>query len=117
MDIRVFKRDGFGDVKIIIKNNEPHFVAKDVCDILGLSNITETLKRVDETDLNSVKLKSGSQYRNYKVVNESGLYQIIFMSKKPQAKQFKKWVTSEVLPSIRKHGAYLTDEKNKRDTI
>jgi anti-repressor protein len=108
--LEIFSNSELGNVRVIVKNGEPYFVAKDVCGILGLGNVTETLKRVDELDLNSVKLKSGNQYRNYKVVNESGLYQIIFMSNKPQAKQFKKWVTGEVLPTIRKTGGYVADD-------
>lgn len=106
--IKVFKNIEFGDIRVLKdENNEPWFVAKDVCEILGLSNITETLKRVDEADLTSVKLNSGGQLREFKIVNESGFYQIIFMSKKESAKKFKRWVTSEVLPVIRKYGAYI----------
>jgi len=108
MNIKVFKNIEFGAVRVLRdENNEPWFIAKDVCEILGLSNITETLKRVDEADLTSVKLNSGGQLREFKIVNESGLYQIIFMSKKESAKKFKRWVTSEVLPAIRKYGAYI----------
>ena len=100
-----FNNNGFS-VRSLLVEGEPWFVAKDVCKALGLSNVTETLKRVDLDDLSSVKLNSGGQLRNMKVINESGMYQIIFMSNKPQAKKFKKWVTSEVLPSIRKTGSY-----------
>lgn len=110
MNLQVFNGE-FGSIRALRdENNEPWFVAKDVCKILGLKNITETLKRVDEADLTSVKLNSGKQLREMKLVNESGLYSIIFMSNKPEAKKFKRWVTAEVLPAIRKTGMYATDE-------
>jgi prophage antirepressor-like protein len=112
MNLEVFRNSDFGEVRVVVneKTREPWFVAKDVVDILGLKNITETLKRVDVEDLTSVKLNSGGQMRDMKLINESGVYQIIFMSRKPEAKKFKRWVTSEVLPSIRKHGMYAKDE-------
>lgn len=87
---------------------QPNQKPNNLRNVLDLTNITETLKRVDEEDLTSVKLNSGNQLREMKLVNESGMYQIILMSNKPEAKQFKKWVTSEVLPSIRKNGIYAT---------
>ncbi len=108
--LTIFNSDEFGEIRTVVKKDVVWFVAKDIVNILELTNITETLKRVDEEDLSSVKLNSGNQLREMKIVNESGLYQIIFMSKKQQAKEFKRWVTSEVLPSIRKDGAYMTDK-------
>ena len=115
MDIRVFKRDGFGDVRVIIKDNEPHFVAKDVADILGYSETSVMLRRLDADEYLKIEptfiAGANKMAREFTVINESGLYSAVLGSKKPQAKQFKKWVTSEVLPAIRKHGAYLTDEK------
>jgi prophage antirepressor-like protein len=95
-------------VRTIVLEEEVWFVARDVCDVLELSNITETLKRVDEEDQSSLKLNSGGQLRDMKIVNESGMYTIILLSNKPEAKKFKKWITSEVLPSIRKNGLYAT---------
>lgn len=109
MKVELFKNNNFGNIRVVKDDSgEPWFVASDVCNILGLSNVTETLKRVDEIDLNSVQLNLGQ--KPMKVINESGLYQIVFMSKKPQARDFKRWVTSEVLPSIRKNGMYAVDE-------
>lgn len=109
MELQSFKNGSLGEIRLVEIGKEVWFIAKDVCDILELTNITETLKRVDEEDLTSVKLNSGNQARDMKAVNESGLYQIVFMSNKPEAKAFKKWVTSEVLPSIRNKGVYATD--------
>ena len=117
MQITEFNSPEF-QLRAITINNEPWFLAKQVCDVLGLTNTTETLRRVDSEDLSSVKLNSGGQMRNMKIINESGLYQVIFMSNKPQAKAFKKWVTSEVLPSIRKTGSYiLPDNKPTSDKL
>lgn len=88
------------------ENGEPFFVARDVCDALGLDNLGEAIKGLDEEDLTSLKLMSGGQTREMKLVNESGLYTLILKSKKEEARAFKRWVTTEVLPSIRKTGSY-----------
>ncbi|MFL5811495.1 MAG: Bro-N domain-containing protein [Flavisolibacter sp.] len=94
------------EIQIELINNEPWFLAKDVCDILGLTNPTESLRTLDEDEkLTSETLRAG-QSRKMVFVNESGLYNLIFRSNKPEAKKFRKWVTSEVLPSIRKTGKY-----------
>lgn len=96
-EIRVVKDEG----------GEPWFIAKDVCDVLGLSNITEALRNLDGDELTSEILKSGNQGREMKLVSESGLYALVIRSNKPNAKKFRKWITSEVLPSIRKSGGYI----------
>lgn len=89
------------------ENGDPWWVAKDVCDVLGVTNITETLKRVDDEDFSITEvLDSVGKLRKTYIVNESGLYSLILTSRKPEAKRFKRWVTSEVLPSIRKTGSY-----------
>ena len=101
-------------VRVLTIDNEPYFVGKDVAEILGYKNPSNALQtHVDKEDkttyLNRV---SGSNYKTKTtVINESGLYSLIISSKLPSAKQFKHWVTSEVLPAIRKHGAYMTDQK------
>lgn len=101
-------------VRALTIDNEPYFVGKDVAEILGYKNPSNALQtHVDKEDkttyLNRV---SGSNYKTKTtVINESGLYSLILSSRLPTAKQFKHWVTSEVLPAIRKHGAYMTDEK------
>lgn len=93
-------------VRVEIKDNNPWFVAKDVCDALSIINITDTMNRLDDDEkLTSVVSNSG-QGRQMWLVNESGLYNLIFQSRKPEAKAFRKWVTGEVLPSIRKTGRY-----------
>ncbi|WP_419783443.1 Bro-N domain-containing protein [Maridesulfovibrio sp.] len=93
-------------VRVVMQEHDPWFVAKDVCDVLGLGNSRETVKRLDSDELMSVVLTSGSQRREMNAVSESGLYSLIFTSRKEEAKRFRKWVTSEVLPALRKHGTY-----------
>lgn len=92
-------------------NNEPWFVGKDVADIPGYQNGSRDINRhVDEEDRHKVMLFDGNQDKETIIINESGLYSLILSSKMPNAKKFKHWVTSEVLPNIRKHGAYMTDK-------
>lgn len=96
-------------VRTVVRDGEPWFVGKDVASILGYKNQRDALaKHVDDEDKNSVAIRDGIQGNPNKVViNESGLYSLIVASKLPTAKAFKRWVTSEVLPTIRKHGAYM----------
>ena len=103
----------FGDyqVRTVIKEGEPWFVAKDVCSVLEVSNNRDAISRLDYEDKAEVAITDTSsngvtQSRTLTIINESGLYSLILTSRKPEAKAFKKWVTSEVLPSIRKQGKY-----------
>jgi|GEM_PF-2946106 len=89
-----------------IINDEPWFVAKDICDVLGLEHITNALAKIPEHHLTVIELQSGGQMREMKAVSEPGLYRLILRSNKPEAEPFIEWVTSEVLPSIRKTGSY-----------
>jgi anti-repressor protein len=95
-------------LRTVIKDGEPWFVAKDVCEILEITNPTMALQRLDDDE--RAKFNLGRQGET-NIVNEPGLYTLILGSRKPEAKQFKRWVTHEVIPSIRKHGAYMTPEK------
>ena len=96
-------------LQIEMRGNDPCFLAKDVCDFLGIGNTTESLRNLDEDEkLTSVVLRAG-QAREMNFVTESGLYSLVFQSRKPEAKKFRKWVTNEVLPSIRKYGFYIPD--------
>lgn len=93
------------------ENGEPWFVAKDVCDVLELSNVSQALARLDGDEKSSIILNDGTPGNPSKaIVSESGLYVLILASRKPEAHEFKRWVTHEVLPSIRKHGAYMTQQ-------
>ena len=114
-ELQIFSNEQFGSVRVIEQKGEPWFVGKDVADILGYTNQNEAIRdHVDEEDkLNSKTLSSfelNLGQRGGWLINESGLYSLIMSSKMPKAKQFKRWVTSEVLPSIRKHGLYAVDE-------
>lgn len=106
-NIQIFNNSEFGTIRTIEIDNEIYFVGKDVADNLGYQNGSRDINRhVDEDDRTDVAIHDGSQNRNMTVINESGLYALIFGSKLESAKRFKKWVTSEVLPSIRKTGTY-----------
>ncbi|MEI4713468.1 phage antirepressor [Bacillus cereus] len=109
--LQVFNNEEFGQVRTMVQGEDVWFVAKDVCDVLEIVNATRSLSRLDEDELHSMKVTDSlGRPQETNVINESGLYSLIMTSRKPQAKVFKKWVTSEVLPSIRKHGAYMTDQ-------
>lgn len=106
--LQVFKNPEFGEIRVIEKDGEPWFVAVDVCDILGLSNPTIAVSRLDNDE--RAKFNLGRQ-GDATIVNEPGLYTLILGSRKPEAKAFKRWITHEVILSIRKYGAYMTPEK------
>ena len=110
-ELKIFKNEAFGEIRTVEIGGEPWFVGKDVTEILGYANPSKALSdHVDEEDkLNNESLSSLGQRGGW-LINESGLYSLILSSKLPTAKAFKRWVTSEVLPSIRKHGLYATDE-------
>jgi len=100
------------EVRTILVNDEPYFVGKDVAEVLGYRNTQKAiLNHVDEEDKGVTKWDTLGGKQNMTIINESGLYSLILKSKLPSARKFKRWVTSEVLPSIRKNGAYLTDQK------
>lgn len=108
--IKVFTNDKFGNVRVVQVDGESWFVGRDVADALGYTNTRDALsKHVGNEDKNTVAIRDGKGNPNQTIINESGMYSLIFGSKLPQAKEFKRWVTHEILPSIRKHGAYLTD--------
>lgn len=109
-EIEIFENEKFGSVRVINQNDGPWFVGKDICAVLGYANPSKALSdHVDEDDkLNNESLASLGQRGGW-LVNESGLYSLILSSKLPMAKEFKHWVTAEVLPSIRKTGGYVND--------
>ena len=110
-EIKIFENSDFGQVRTLEHNNDIYFVAKDIADILGYQNGSRDINlHVEEEDRLKYKISTSGQLREQILINESGLYSLILASKLPQAKQFKRWVTNEVLPSIRKHGLYATDE-------
>lgn len=109
-DVEVFKHTDFGEVHMVMRDNEPWFVAKDICSVLGL--YTQNIRKIlDDEEVNVYTIHINQRGKAPLIINESGLYSLVLRSRKPEAKRFKKWVTSEVLPSIRKHGAYMTPQK------
>lgn len=105
---QLFNFEG-NEVRTIVIKNEPYFVGKDVAGVLGYKRTADAIKQhVDEEDKLTRQFTDSGQNRNMTIINESGLYALIFGSKLESAKRFKRWVTSEVLPAIRKHGAYAT---------
>lgn len=110
--LQIFNNAEFGSIRTLDINGEPWFVGKDVAGALGYSNTRDALaKHVDEEDKNSVAIHDGIPGNpNQTVINESGVYSLVFSSKLPTAKKFKHWVTSEVLPAIRKHGVFVMDD-------
>lgn len=110
MEIQTYSNAMFGNVRVAMIEGEPFFVGADVTDILGYKNSRDTLaKRVDDEDKGVANCDTLGGSQEMTVINESGLYSLILTSKKPEAKKFKRWVTSEILPAIRKHGAYATE--------
>lgn len=109
--LQTFTNSEFGSVRTIVQNDEPWFVGKDVCDCLELANHRTSLALLDDDEkgVHSVDTLGGNQEMIF--INEYGLYTLILKSRKKEAKQFKRWITHEVIPSIRKHGAYLTQSK------
>ena len=111
MEIQIFKHEKFGNIRTINKNGEPWFVGKDVAEVLGYTDTRKAIRmHVDDDDKGGDILSTPGGRQQITIINESGLYSLILSSKLPQAKEFKRWVTSEVLPSIRRNGAYLTDD-------
>lgn len=111
-DLQIFKNPEFGEIRTIKRDGEPWFVGKDVAAALGYTDPNKAIvMHVDEEDKLNDKTASSLGQRGGWLINESGLYSLVLSSKLPTAKQFKRWITSEVIPSIRKHGAYMTPDK------
>ena len=114
-NLQIFKNEELGEVRVVTIEDEPWFVGKDVAELLGYSNISDALlSHVDEDDKRLIQKSENATFqipnRGMTIINESGLYSLVLSSKLPTAKKFKRWITGEVLPSIRKHGAYMTPE-------
>lgn len=109
--LKVFEHKQFGKVRTITLDGEPWMVGNDIAVALGYSNPRDALvKHVDNEDKGVAKCDTLGGRQNLTIINESGLYALVLSSKLPDARKFRRWITSEVLPSIRKHGAYMTPE-------
>lgn len=111
-EIMTFENTQFGEIRVMEQNGEPWFVAADVCKALDLEDTGRATSRLDEDELTRIKIVSGGQNREVIVVNEPGLYSLVLGSRKPEAKAFKRWITHEVIPSIRKTGGYIAGQED-----
>lgn len=111
-ELKIFENEQFGTIRTVEIDNTPYFVGKDVAEVLGYSDTNKAIAMHCDDEDKKLNDKSSSSFgqRGATLINESGLYSLILSSKLPKAKEFKRWVTSEVLPAIRKHGVYAVDE-------
>lgn len=115
-DLKIFENKEFGEIRTVNIDGEPWFVGVDIATALGYSNTRDAIaKHIDNEDKATVAIHDGRQKRNITAINESGLYSLILSSELPSAKAFKRWVTSEVLPSIRKNGGYIAGQETMSD--
>lgn len=109
-ELQIFNNDSFGEVRTIVKDNEPWFVAADVCKALEIGEAHVALRRIDDDEKDRFSIPTLGGEQTMLIINEPGLYTLVLGSRKPEAKAFKRWITHEVIPAIRKNGAYLTPE-------
>lgn len=114
-DVTIFRKDEFGAVRAVMLEGEPWFVAADVCRALGLGNSSDVIKRLDEDERTLVSIEGASNGLPVNAINEPGLYALILGSRKPEAKAFKRWITHEVIPEIRKTGGYIAGQEMMDD--
>ena len=113
-ELQIFENDEFGKVRTVVIDNEPWMVGKDVADALGYANSRDAISRhVDDEDKGVAKCDTLGGKQDLQIINESGMYDLVFGSKLPTAKKFKHWVTSEVLPALRKTGSYTMPKMSK----
>lgn len=108
--IQVFNNEQFGEVRTVLQDGEPWFMVADVCKALEIGNPADVMRRLDADERTLVSIEGASNGLPVNAVNEPGLYTLVLSSRKPEAKAFKRWITHEVIPSIRKHGLYAADE-------
>lgn len=113
-DILIFENPEFGQVRTVSKNGEPWFVAVDVCRALEIANSRDALTRLDEDEKGVASTDTLGGRQDMQVINEPGLYSLVLGSRKPEARAFKRWITHEVIPSVRRHGMYATSEAVER---
>ena len=112
--VQLFHKEEFGTIRTVIIDGEPWFVAKDVCDILGVQNVTQATQQLENFERSMFNIGRQGEAN---IISESGFYTLVLRSRKPIAKPFRIWVTSEVLPSIRKTGQYIATTDNKIETM
>lgn len=110
-ELQIFKNNEFGEIRTKMISNEPYFMLSDVCRVLEIKNSRDAKSRLNEYGVGTTDIiDSLGRIQKADFINESNLYKLVFQSRKPQAEKFSDWVTSEVLPTIRKHGAYMSSE-------
>lgn len=113
--LKVFDNPTFGSIRTLNIDGEPWFVASDVCKALGIANNRDAVARLDEDEKGVALTDTLGGVQNLTTVNEPGLYALVLSSRKPEAKAFKRWITHEVIPSIRKHGGYVAGQEHMSD--
>lgn len=113
-ELQLFQKKEFGTIRTVILNGEPWFVAKDVCDILGVQNVTQAMQQLEDFERSMFNIGRQGEAN---IISESGFYTLVLRSRKPIAKPFRIWVTSEVLPAIRKTGKYVSSSESKVGTM
>lgn len=115
-ELKTYTNPTFGSIRTLNIDGEPWFVAVDVCKALDIGNVSMAISRLDDDEKNTVSLTEGIPGNpNKTIVNEPGLYALVLSSRKPEAKAFKRWITHEVIPSIRKHGGYVAGQEHMSD--
>lgn len=114
-DMQIFKNEQFGEIRTAVIDGEPWFVAVDVCRALDIVNSRDALTRIDEDEKGVVLTDTPGGKQEVTTVNEPGLYSLVLGSRKPEAKVFKRWITHEVIPSIRKNGGYIAGQETMSD--
>lgn len=109
-DLQIFKNSEFGEIRTKMVGSEPYFMLSDVCRVLEIKNSRDSKNRLNEKGVATTDILTNGGTQKADFINESNLYKLVFQSRKPQAEKFSDWVTSEVLPTIRKHGAYMSSE-------
>ena len=116
-ELKVFQNDQFGAVRVIPRDGEPWFVAADVCRVLEIGNSRMATERLDKDEKGVSTIDTPGGRQEMTIINEPGLYDLIFCSRKPEAKAFKRWITHEVIPAIRKHGEYKQQAQRQQVRI
>lgn len=111
-ELQIFNSEEFGEIRTVSINDEPWFVASDICRALDIQNVTQAVQKLDDDERSMFNI---GRQGNANCVNEYGLYSLVLASRKPEAKKFKRWITHEVIPSIRKHGGYIAGQETMTD--
>lgn len=113
-ELQLFQKEEFGTIRTVVIDGEPWFVAKDVCDILGVKNVTQSMQQLEDFERSMFNIGRQGEAN---IISESGFYTLVLRSRKPIAKPFRIWVTREVLPTIRKTGQYVSGDGNKVESM